>query len=501
MKLILQYKPDVLKRDCFNLTAVHYACFYNYEPIIILLFDAIGIPTYSYEVRSEASAHAQAEEERYIGEVYSIVPEYDFLHDQYVLNHPFHPCAFTSISEWTYPLAQHTIFASREQTTPPSSAKSMPSLPTDSSYSRTASSGPSYRPQHSSGQAIHSSVSSTHPEDPAATPSARRETFNGYVTPSPLNRKKSGGMVKLFGGAKDEDVIPLLQPQLTENGVMQAIDEDEDDTELSPPEGNGSTLYAYSVDSQAATPTSIYIVDDVDEDEEDLEDLTSTEYLTVTLDNRSLQLENSARFVKPSFQVNTRLTPVTARPTNPFLTMDSPQSPFDVPAAYFSEARPASSFLPSSSEIVRRASSTSGVSTHNSYSTSMPSPASHGLSALTPGRPFSRAVPLRGSSIDLNGLSVDASRAHLVSPQHRQLFSFICIENDAIVALPCCSDAQITLKRCRSCHLYMPPRAFHCRSCDCCVRGFDHHCPWLGNCIGERNHFFFVCFMVGCGVA
>lgn len=52
MKLILQYKPDVLKRDCFNLTAVHYACFYHYEPIIILLFNAIGIPTYSYEVRS-----------------------------------------------------------------------------------------------------------------------------------------------------------------------------------------------------------------------------------------------------------------------------------------------------------------------------------------------------------------------------------------------------------------------------------------------------------------
>ena len=49
---------------------------------------------------------------------------------------------------------------------------------------------------------------------------------------------------------------------------------------------------------------------------------------------------------------------------------------------------------------------------------------------------------------------------------------------------------------CPDCLVLRTPRSRHCAICNRCVERFDHHCPWLNNCVGIRNNNAFLMFLM-----
>ncbi|CAD8088791.1 unnamed protein product [Paramecium sonneborni] len=45
---------------------------------------------------------------------------------------------------------------------------------------------------------------------------------------------------------------------------------------------------------------------------------------------------------------------------------------------------------------------------------------------------------------------------------------------------------------CEICQLYVQEQTKHCKNCDICCQGFDHHCKWINNCIGNLNYKLFI---------
>lgn len=54
------------------------------------------------------------------------------------------------------------------------------------------------------------------------------------------------------------------------------------------------------------------------------------------------------------------------------------------------------------------------------------------------------------------------------------------------------------LSYCDICTVLTPDQSCigHCYTCGYCIEGMDHHCPWMGQCIGKRNKFAFIVFNV-----
>lgn len=102
---------------------------------------------------------------------------------------------------------------------------------------------------------------------------------------------------------------------------------------------------------------------------------------------------------------------------------------------------------------------------------------------------FSRQSTIKtmvGMSIDLLSLIMHMALC-VMDPGH--------IKNEGIEFLKLLEsfDAQ---SLCPECEIIRTARSRHCIICNRCIERYDHHCPWINNCVGLKNHNLFVTYLL-----
>ncbi|CAD8102246.1 unnamed protein product [Paramecium sonneborni] len=88
---------------------------------------------------------------------------------------------------------------------------------------------------------------------------------------------------------------------------------------------------------------------------------------------------------------------------------------------------------------------------------------------------------------------------------------FLAILLIASILAQCCNPGIITLllsveeaiaqqidpnNICPDCWVIKPQRSKHCEFCQKCVIFYDHHCPWINNCVGAKNLLYFYLYLI-----
>ncbi|XP_025689427.1 protein S-acyltransferase 18 isoform X1 [Arachis hypogaea] len=71
-------------------------------------------------------------------------------------------------------------------------------------------------------------------------------------------------------------------------------------------------------------------------------------------------------------------------------------------------------------------------------------------------------------------------------------FPLVMKDDDAI--FPNLNEDDISF--CALCDFEVKKHSKHCRTCNRCIEGFDHHCKWLNNYVGKRNYTTFFLLMI-----
>ena len=54
------------------------------------------------------------------------------------------------------------------------------------------------------------------------------------------------------------------------------------------------------------------------------------------------------------------------------------------------------------------------------------------------------------------------------------------------------------LQKCSKCNIVIHKslKVSHCEMCEICIMRYDHHCPWIGKCVGKYNFILFYFFLI-----